>query len=137
MTNTTLPDELLKSDVLGRVRTPRERREGLLDEFERSGLTGQKFAVLVGVKYQTFASWMQKRRKTRGSYPPIESKEAPSSAAKPVQWLEAVAEAGGDLPTKELCLDLPGGARLRIADAGHAVLAARLLRELAVMERPC
>jgi hypothetical protein len=58
MTNTTLPEELLKSDVLGRVRTPVDRREALLDEFERSGLTGQKFAALVGVKYQTFASWI-------------------------------------------------------------------------------
>lgn len=35
MTNTTLPGELLKSNVIGQVRTPRERREGLLDGFER------------------------------------------------------------------------------------------------------
>lgn len=137
MTNTTLPDELLKSDVLGRVRTPRERREGLLDEFERSGLTGQKFAALVGVKYQTFASWLQKRRKTRASYPQIEAKEAPSAEVQPVQWLEAVTEAGGGSSVNELRVELPGGANLTIADAGQAVLAARLLRELATMERSC
>ena len=46
---------LLKQDVRGRVRTPRKRREALLDEFERSGLSGPKFAALVGVKYQTLA----------------------------------------------------------------------------------
>lgn len=40
---------LLKTDVRGRVRTPVERREALLDEFERSGLGGPKFAALVGV----------------------------------------------------------------------------------------
>jgi hypothetical protein len=35
--NTTPTDEaILKTDVLGRVRTPSERREQLLDEFERT-----------------------------------------------------------------------------------------------------
>jgi len=56
--NTTSADEtILKTDVLGRVRTPRERREHLLDEFERSGLSGKKFAALAGIKYPTFATW--------------------------------------------------------------------------------
>jgi hypothetical protein len=45
--------KLLKQDVRGRVRTPVERREMLLEEFGRSGLSGPKFAGLVGVKYQT------------------------------------------------------------------------------------
>ena len=62
MTNTTVTDEVLKTDVLGRVHTPKARREALLEEFERSGVSGQKFAALVGVNYQTFASWVQKPR---------------------------------------------------------------------------
>ena len=43
MTNTTKADEsvVLKTDVLGRVKTPTSRRESLLDEFERGGLSGQ------------------------------------------------------------------------------------------------
>jgi hypothetical protein len=41
-------EPLLKTDVLGRVRTPAARREQLLDEFERSGTSGQRFAELVG-----------------------------------------------------------------------------------------
>jgi hypothetical protein len=45
--NTTLADEvILKQDVLGRVRMSKARREKLLDEFERSGLPGLKFAEL-------------------------------------------------------------------------------------------
>jgi hypothetical protein len=48
-----------------------------------------------------------------------------------------VTESADSSKAKELCLDLPGGARIRIAAAGQAVLAARLLRELAVVERPC
>ena len=47
---------ILKTDVLGRVKAPAARREQLLDEFERSGLTGLKFAELAGIKYQTFAT---------------------------------------------------------------------------------
>ena len=57
MTNTTQAiEQVLKTDVLGRVKTPVARREQLLDEFERSGLSGKKFAELLGLKYQTFAS---------------------------------------------------------------------------------
>ena len=63
MTNTTVPDEVLKTDVLGRVHTPRARREALLEEFERSGVSGAAFAALVGVKYPTLAWWIQQRRR--------------------------------------------------------------------------
>ena len=51
-------DQVLKVDVAGRVWTPRARREEVLDEFERSGMAAAKFAVFVGVKYPTFASWV-------------------------------------------------------------------------------
>jgi len=32
--------EILAQDRVGRIRTPREQREKLLDEFERSGMRG-------------------------------------------------------------------------------------------------
>ena len=51
MTSTILPDEVLQTDVLGRVRTQRSRREELLDEFERSGASGQASAKMEGIKY--------------------------------------------------------------------------------------
>jgi hypothetical protein len=35
--------EILKTDARGRVATPVARREELLDEFERSGLSGAEF----------------------------------------------------------------------------------------------
>ena len=59
---------LLKTDVLGRVKHSREQRERILDEYERSGVSGPKFAALAGVKYQTFATWLQRRS------PPIDSR---------------------------------------------------------------
>ena len=84
--NTTPTDEVvLKQDVLGRVKTPPARREQLLDEFERSGLPGQKFAELAGIKYQTFATWIQKRRRGSGAYPAVKR-------PKQLRWLEAVVE---------------------------------------------
>ena len=129
--NTTPTDEtILKTDVLGRVKMPLARREQLLDEYERSGLSGQKFAELVGVKYPTFAAWAQKRRRVRGAYPV----KAPATRTDPVKWLEAVVEAaqpsGGKNPLA-LVLELPGGAEAEIGDVKQVALAAALLRALA------
>ena len=135
MTNTTPADgTILKTDVLGRVKTPTARREQLLDEFERSGLTGQKFAEVVGIKYQTFATWAQKRRRQRGAYPGV---KVPAKTPKQLRWLEAVVEAGqngGDKNPLPLVLELPGGTKVQITDAKQAALAAALLRAL---EKPC
>jgi hypothetical protein len=61
----TRDEKLMPSDARGRVLVPKERREALLDEFERSGLSGVKFAQLAGIKYPTFASWVTKRREAR------------------------------------------------------------------------
>ena len=47
------------------VCTPLAQREALLDAFERSGLAGMKFAALHGVKYPSFANWVQQRKRRR------------------------------------------------------------------------
>ncbi len=131
MTNTTQAEEaVLKTDTLGRVKTPRERRESLLDEFERSGLSGVKFAALVGLKYPTFATWVQRRRRQRGSGPPT---KAPVPTRNQLQWLEAVIESAhttADKPLGPLVVHLPGGARVEVADLRQVGLAAALMRAL-------
>ena len=133
--NMTPTDEaILKTDVLGRVRTPRERREQLLDEFERSGLSGQKFAELAGIKYPTFATWAQKRRRAGGG---SSVAGVPVKAADPMHWLEAVVEQAvhsGGQTLSAVVLALPGGARLELQGLNQVALAAALLRELA---KPC
>jgi hypothetical protein len=48
MTDTTTTAEILVQDTLGRVRTPREKRERILDEYERSGMSGAAIAAWVG-----------------------------------------------------------------------------------------
>jgi len=127
MTDMIKADEaVLKADGLGRVQTPAARREQLLDEFERSGLSGKKFAALVGIKYPTLATWTSKRRRERGVLPV-------AKRSKGLRWVEAVVqESVGE--TKPLVLELPGGARMEIKDAQQAALAAVLVRTLA---KPC
>jgi len=114
-------DQVLKVDAAGRVGTPRPRREAVLDEFERCGMPATKFAEFVGVKYQTFASWVQQRRRQRHA-------GAPSAGQAPaLRWVEAAL----GVPGAGLCVHLEGGARMEITDAGQAKLAAALLRALA------
>ena len=137
MTHTTLPEEILKTDVLGRVRTPKARREALLGEFERSGVSGQKFAALVGVNYQTFASWVQQRRRQRGEDP------LAAKGAEGLRLVEAVVETGGDEAAavagrEVLRVALPGGAWVEIGGGRQVALAAALLRALEPREGgPC
>ncbi len=66
MTSMSTTSLVLKLDGLGRVRTPVTRREELLAEFARSGLSGARFATLAGVNYQTFMSWVHKQNRRSG-----------------------------------------------------------------------
>jgi len=130
MTLTTPDEQILKTDTLGRVRTPRERREALLEEFAKSGMSGTKFAEYIGVKYQTFASWRQQRRHRDAPAAPGESAPA---AGSPLRWVEALLEGPGTQDRRSavaLQVHLPGGARLEVADGAQAALAAELLRAL-------
>ena len=65
--NAELGDRVMKRDALGRVKTDAARRDAILDEFERSGLSGVKFAAVTGIKYATLASWIQRRRGAHGA----------------------------------------------------------------------
>jgi hypothetical protein len=122
---------VLKTDEAGRVRTPAARREHLLDEYEHSGLSGAKFAALAGIKYSTFAAWVQRRRQPHAA-PPVASSPATS-----VHWLEAVvasAQNPGSPTPSVMVMQLPGGVRVEVADEKQAALAAVLVQALA---RPC
>jgi hypothetical protein len=116
-------DQVLKVDRRGRVWTPRERRAEILAEFERSGMPACKFAAHVGVKGSTFANWVQRRRRDARK---LAQAGAPPGTS-PLSWVEAVRSPAA---TTALCVHLPGGARLEIADAAQARLAVELLRML-------
>jgi transposase-like protein len=94
-----------KRDRRGRVNWPRERREELLAEYERSGLSQAAFARREGVRYPTFAHWVQERRR-----------RASGEAAGVVpRFVEVGVPATSSSP--ELSVTLPGGLVARGADA--------------------
>jgi transposase-like protein len=108
-------------DTKGRVRTSKEQRRLILAEFERSGVSAAQFAQRVGVKYSTFAAWVQRYRRTKR---PV--------SKSPVRLLEAVVAPAA--LAVGLQVHLPGGARLEIREASQVLLVAALLRAL---EQPC
>ncbi len=142
MTSTTLsdcspdssPSSLIKTDKLGRLRTSPERREMLLDEFEGSGMSGPQFAAMIGVKYQTFCGWRQRRTQRRQS-----GAIAKVPTQPPLQLVEAVVAPKPDVPHPDpaLIIHLPGAARMELSDAGQIPLACAVLKSLQRSVAPC
>ncbi|WP_309380215.1 IS66 family insertion sequence element accessory protein TnpA [Cerasicoccus frondis] len=113
---------MLKTDALGRVKVPPKKRETILDAFEQSGMSGSAFASHIGVTYQTFATWVQKRRRQR---------EAPISTAErkqPLELIEAVIDTGSADALLEM--EVLGGIKLRLSRREDIALVVELLRAL-------
>ena len=108
-------------DTKGRVRASEEQRRAILAEFERSGLSAAQFARRSGLKYSTFAGWLQRYR--RRKRPRLKSA---------VRLLEAVVGPAPLNPALEL--QLPGGVRLEIREASQVALVVALVRALG---KPC
>lgn len=116
--------EILKTDQLGRVRTPAAKREAILDEFEGSGMSGQAFAKQFGIKYSTFASWVQRRREDREGT----RKRAPKGSPE-VTFLEAeIAGQDGSAPGGSIEVESPEGLKVRLQRREQIALAVECLR---------
>jgi transposase len=112
-----------------------QRRKELVDQFEQSKLSGQKFAKLTGLKYSTFAAWVSKRRKERDAISPALPGHGKSAS---VEWLETViteAQNAAPVAGSALVVRLPSGAAIEVANAAQAGVAAALLR--AWEKAPC
>lgn len=137
------PSQLLRTDALGRTRMSREQREIILDTFEASGMSGQAFALQHGIKIQTFASWIQKRRHARGDYhkesvcqklrmrksnPAIQ----PPHTTAPPDLFNLIEVDLRKEPTASTALEviLPGGAIIRINHESQISLLQLILRQL-------
>lgn len=108
-----------------RERVSAQRREALLDEFERSGLSGVQFARRAGLKYPTFAAWVRnRRRKTQATPSP--------SRTKAVAFIEAVPDADG-----VLTVELAGVARVEVGSSSQLRAVAELIGMLTSARRPC
>ena len=119
---------ILKRDAGGRVMVPLERQIELVREYERSGLSGPKFAEMAGVRYQTFATW----RRKHGTEPPLRARRSASALPKEAAWLEAVDDSNG-LAGGGITLLLPGGTRTEICRPDQAVLASHLIKAIAAL----
>ena len=113
----------LKIDRRGRVRTPPEEREKILDHYEQSGISGPRFAEAHGINYQTFAGWVHKRRKQRENQP------APSTVALAEVIVTEPTAAEPSAP-EALRIELPNQAALVLSDASQVPLAVELLKAL-------
>ena len=124
-------EKIIKSDTQGRLRTTAERREFLLAEFERSAMTGRKFAEWAGIRYSTFGNWWRARKRSQRAELPAPAAENTTGT----RWLEAVVEkprlqTRGKLKSGPLIVHGRGGVRLELSDERQIKLAAQLLREL-------
>ena len=79
--STSLPRVPVTLDSKGRVRVAKEQRRLVLAEFERSGISAAQFAKVSGIKYSTFAGWLQRQRRAK-----------PKGQPRAVRLLEAVVE---------------------------------------------
>jgi transposase-like protein len=116
---------LLKTDARGRVRATPERRAAILAEFDRSGVSAAQFARLAGIKYSTFAQWVQRHRRSRPARKP---------ARRSLRLLEAIVAPNAKSPVRTdepLRLHLPGGGHLEVRSPAHVPLVAALLQALA------
>ena len=110
------------ADSKGRVRLSKEQRRLILAEYERSGVPAARFAKGMGLKYSTFAGWLQRYRRAK-----------PKGRPQTVRLLEAVVEQAQDSLGKDplsLVLELPGGGRVEIGDVRQIPLATVLLKSL-------
>lgn len=117
---------LLKSDRLGRTRFTAEQRCAFLDAYEQGALSGPQFAKVHGLKYQTFASWRQKRQRQK------EGVQTASTSVEPTfNLIEASLEVENSSPkttaVSTLRISLSCGACLEVTDSSSARLAAELL----------
>src|SRR6266436_4928441 len=118
--------QILSQDARGRVLVSRERRESLLEEYDRSGMSGVKFAQYVGIKYSTLAYWLQSRRRHRRREKLLLKAGADTGAGKSTGgWIEAVVEnaSGPRVPAGALRIYFAGGAYCQISSAGETALA--------------
>jgi hypothetical protein len=126
--------EILSQDARGRVLVSRERRESLLAEYDRSGMSGVRFAQYLGIKYTTLAHWIRSRRRQRQREKLLLKAGADAEAGRSNgRWIEAVVDKNGSAargPSGALRIYFAAGAYCQISNTAEVALAAELLGRL-------
>ncbi len=131
---------------------PKERREALLAEYHRSGMSGLAFARWAGIKYPTLATWLQVERRKKeamrtmgremSAHAQAQPRGVPESKSGSVQWVEAIEQpelkatepAPSDPSSRAMVVQGPRGVRLELSEERHVLWAVKLLRH---WEQPC
>lgn len=119
-TETELVETGERRDRLGRRITPAARRTELVTAWRVSGQTQAAFARREGIKYSSFAAWVQAER--RAGSTPARPQTAPGQPAvrfAQVRW---------PAPAPGLEARLPDGTLLRGGSAGELAVLVRALR---------
>jgi DNA-binding transcriptional regulator YiaG len=113
---------LVATDSKGRLRISREQRKAVLARFERSGMSGAKFAAVAGIKYSTFAGWLQRYRRAK-----------PKAALRRLRLLEAVVDPGQSQERASepvLRVHLSGQVWIEVSTLAQVPLVVELIRTL-------
>jgi hypothetical protein len=114
--------ELVQTDARGRLRVSKEQRKAVLAKFEQSGMSAPKFAAVAGIKYSTFAGWVQRHRRAK-----------PKAGLRGLRLLEAVVDPGPSperTSERALSVHLPGQVRIEVCSLAQVPLTAELIRAL-------
>jgi len=117
--------EVLKVDVAGRVITPKEKRDELVEAYRGSGMTGKQFAGYAGVKYVTLMSWVGKASKVRS--------QAGCVGRESIRWVEASVEGPGE----SLWVVIGGTVKMEVSNSKQAGLVAEILGGLGLGGKSC
>lgn len=120
VTNTSGIVELVETgerrDRRGRRITPAGRRDELLTAWRQSGLTQAEFARREGVRYPTFATWVQQARQAAEGRQP----------APPMRFVEV--QAAAKTAASALEVHLPDGTVVRGGSSREVAAVVRALR---------
>jgi transposase-like protein len=114
---TELIEDGAKRDRRGRRILPAERIEALVSEYRASGLTQAAFARREGLKYPTFAGWVNARRAQAGR----------STGGSAVRFAQLQLPPDSTAPA-ELSVSLPDGLVVRGSEVRALAALVRALR---------
>ena len=122
LTSSPAEGVLVQTDSKGRLRISKEQRKAVLARFEQSGMSAAKFAAVAGVKYSTFAGWVQRYRRAR-----------PKAALRRLHLLEAVVDPNHvreSASENVLQVHLPGQVRIEVSSLAQVPMVTALIRGL-------
>ncbi len=116
-----MKDNTSRQDKRGRTLRTAEERGALVEEFKGSGLGVVPFCQGRDLRVGTFYHWLQREKQWR-------RKAAAKASKPPVRFTEVQVAMGGGAAIE---VELPGGVRIGVRDAGLWPVVGGWLREVA------